>query len=234
MKKILILALCLLPLMLVSCGGEEKDEPSPTPDPKPETSVVGVWENSNYFVSFSSDGFYCSYLADGFIDSGSYNYSASTKTITCSNPYFNRSTTFKLSSINDKTMTVSVSYVDIDGVSGNKSITLTKSTKAPALRTNIVAGKSMNYSSSNFGTVTMMFTSFNAGIRSCTRGSAAQYPLNFFYINIGNRLFWQLIPDKSGLVPSIGAWNTYEGKVICWDLVISASGALEDFNQIFP
>lgn len=75
----------VLPMVFISCSDDDNNNP-----PQEESaSIIGTWENEDYFVSFGEDGFYCCYLDEDFIDSG--NYKRSDNIITCSNMYFKRS-----------------------------------------------------------------------------------------------------------------------------------------------
>lgn len=158
MKKLFFLLL-ILPITFSSCGsdGDKEDEDPVVNQPK---SIVGVWENENYFVSFGSDGFYTAYIADRFIDSG--NYIESKDVVSCENAYFNRKTIYTIKSISDTKLNVDISYTDIYGDKQNKIVTFTKSVTTPASQSKTLAGKSYRSSSSIFGNVTMTFSSYNS------------------------------------------------------------------------
>nr|DAF41321.1 MAG TPA: hypothetical protein [Caudoviricetes sp.] len=78
----------------------------------------------------------------------------------------------------------------------------------------------------------MTFSTYNSGIKSASKGSAAKYPLNFFYIYIGERLYYQLLKSNSGQVPTIGSWNTSYDDIICWKLHFSSNGSISDTEYI--
>lgn len=228
MKKLLLLFL-VFPFILGSCGsdGDKEDEDPIIDQPK---SIIGVWENDNYFISFGSDGFYCAYIADRFIDSGNYNESKSV--VSCENTYFSRKTVYTIKSISDTKLNVDISYTDVYGDKQNKTLTFTKSSTPPASQSNTLAGKSYRSSSSIFGNVTMAFSSYNSGIKSATKGNAANYPLSFFYIYIGGKLYHQILDDKSIQVPSIGSWSTDYYTIKCWKLSFSPNGSIEGIENI--
>lgn len=228
MKKILFLLL-VFPFILSSCGSDsdKEDEDPIASQPK---SIVGVWENENYFISFSSDGFYTAYIADRFIDSG--NYTESKGVVSCENTYFNRKTIYTIKSISDTKINVDISYKDIYGDNQNKTLEFTKSAISPASQSNTLAGKAYRSSSSLFGNVTMTFSSYNSGIKSATKGNAANYPLSFFYIYIGGKLYHQILDDKSIQVPSIGSWSTDYYTIKCWKLSFGSSGSIDGIENI--
>lgn len=227
MKKILFFALIFLSIFVLgSCSDSNKDEPEVNETP----SITGVWENGNYFVSFSSDGFYAAYIADRFIDSG--NYTQSKYAVSCQNTYFNRNTTYTIKSISDTELKVDVTYTDLYGGIQNKNLTFTKSTELPASQINTLSGKSYKWNSSVFGTVTMAYNTYNSGIKSATKGSAAKYPLKFFYIYIGEKLYYQILDDDSIQTPTIGSWSTDYYTVKCWKLSFSANGSINGHDVI--
>lgn len=228
MKK--FLTLILLATLFVSCSSSDDDnEPNIPPIEKPQ-SIVGVWENGNNFISFNSDEFYSAYIADEFIDSG--NYTRVENVVSCENTYFSRKTTYTIKSISDTKLSVDISYTDLDGKVNKKTIEFTKSKTTPASKSNTLVGKSYTSLSQYFGNVTMTFSTYNSGMKSASKGSAEKYPLKFFYIYIGNKLYFQILDDSSIQVPSIGAWTTDYNTVKCWELEISSNGSINIANII--
>ena len=223
--------LFMLPMLAVlfiisSCSKDEIENNDDLSSP----SIIGTWEDGNYFVSFGEDGFYSAYIADEFIDSGDYDQTENE--ISCLNNYFNRETIYTIKNISDTEMNVEISYVDLHGERKHKTLNLTKSNDAIVSRSNTLSGKSITTYSAYFGNVTRTFNTFNSGIKSATKGSANNYPLNFFYIYIGNRMYHQILNNSSIQVPTIGAWTTGYNEVICWELSFSPNGSINDFNYI--
>lgn len=128
------------------------------------------------------------------------NYNQSKDVVKCNNMYFNRTTTF------------------------------TKTDNIPASIENTLSGKSYTGFSSTFGNVTMTFSAYNAGIKNASKGSAAKYPLSFFYIYIGNKLYYQLLDDDSIQIPSIGSWTDYN-IVKCWKIYFSLNGSISNIEN---
>lgn len=234
MKKFFILVFALIiSLGFISCGGDDKDEPTPTPEPEKEVSVVGVWEDGDYFVSFNSSGYYCAYLPDAFIDDGAYAYNSGNKIITCTNLYFNREETkFSIQSIIDNKITANVTYVNVYGQNKTKSLTLTKTTKQPTDLTHKLVGRSITYMADVFGNITLAFLVSNAGTQSCTKGTASKYPLHFYYIfkSCDNKLYFHYVRDQEQ-IPTIGGWGDYE-LLHCWELIFNTNGSI-NHNNIF-
>lgn len=106
-----------------------------------------------------------------------------------------------------------------------------KSEKPVVSKDNTLAGKSLQWYSLS-GNITMEFTSNNAGVKSATKGSAAKYPLNFFYIFIGNRIYHQILANSSIQVPTIGGWSTNYNEVVCLELHFSTNGTIDSFERI--
>lgn len=233
MKKMLFMLPMLAVLFIISsCSKDDelqKDEIENNDDLS-SPSIIGTWEDGNYFVSFGEDGFYSAYIADEFIDSGDYDQTENE--ISCLNNYFNRETIYTIKNISDTEMNVEISYVDLHGERKHKTLNLTKSNDAIVSRSNTLSGKSITTYSAYFGNVTRTFNTFNSGIKSATKGSAKNYPLNFFYIYIGNRMYHQILNNSSMQVPTIGAWTTDYNEVICWELSFSPNGSINDFNYI--
>lgn len=217
----------VLPLVFFSCSSD--DDNNNDNNDKPQ-SVIGVWENGNNLVSFNSDGFYSAYIADEFIDSGDYIYSESV--VSCENTYFSRKTIYTIKSISDTKLDVNINYIDLDGKSQNKAIVFTKAMTTPASKSNTLSGKSYTSQSTYFGNVTMTFSAYNSGIKSATKGNAANYPLKFFYIFIGEKLYYQILDDSSIQVPSIGSWTTDYNTVKCWKLSFNPNGSISNVEII--
>lgn len=232
MKKILFILPVLVALFVfTSCSKDDDTQKEETENENlPSPSIVGTWKNGNYFVSFGEDGFCSAYIADEFIDSGDYKQSEDE--VSCSNNYFNRKTVYTIKSISETEMKAEISYTDLYGKANNKTMTFTKSNDAIVSRSNTLSGKSITTLSSYFGNVTRTFTSFNAGVKSATKGSATKYPLNFFYIYIGNTMYHQILHNSSTQVPTIGGWTTDYNEVKCWKLSFSPNGIISDFENV--
>lgn len=218
---ILMLVMMLPILVMSSCSEDESN--SDTNSKEDPISVVGTWENGKYFISFGEDGFYCSYLGDKFIDSG--NYKLSGTEITCSNAYFNRETSFSVLDATATQISVKIKYVDLSGNNNSKSMVLTKCNIEPASKENPLIGRSISWNTyDTFGIISMNFNTYNSGVKTASRGSAKNYPLDFYYIYIGNRMYYQILKNSSIQVPSIGGWSTNYGDVSCWEITISPDG----------
>ena len=136
MKKILFL-LAMLPMMW-ACSSSSDDIPE---EHKEEIiDIVGVWSNGDYFVSFSSDGYYTSYLTPKFIDSGNYVFNQKDKIVKSNNDYFGRETNITISLINNK-LTCNISSTDVLGNAISKNMTFTKIDENPQGDNNILVGK---------------------------------------------------------------------------------------------
>lgn len=225
MKKVILMLVMALPMTFVSCSDSENNDNSNNPPQEEPVSIIGTWENGNYFVSFGDDGFYCSYLDEEFIDSG--NYKEEENVIRCSNMYFNRNTTFNIIHATDTEITVEISYIDLSGDNKSKNMILTKSSIEPVLKENPLIGRSISWNTYDvFGTIAMNFNTYNSGAKTASKGNAKNYPLDFFYIYIGNKMYYQFLHNNSIQVPSIGGWNTNYEDVYCWNIIISPNGSI--------
>lgn len=233
MKYILFIAIIISQtILLSSCTkeSEDKNEIEDIINEDKQLPITGTWSNGDYFVSFSNDGYYSAYIADAFIDSGTYE--RVNNEINCSNYYFQRHTIFKIKDLSDTEMTIKITYTDIWGNTNEEEKTLNKTDDAIVSENNTLAGKSISWLSDYFGTITMTFSSSNSGIKTASKGSAAKYPLNFFYIYIGDKLYYQLLSNQSIQVPSIGGWTTDYNEVKCWKLYFSLNGSIDKFDVI--
>lgn len=229
-KMLLMLSVVFSMIAITACSNGDSPINEDEQGTEQLQSIVGTWENGNYFVSFGDDGFYSAYIADEFIDSG--DYKQTDDEVTCSNIYFNRKTIYTINDLSEVEMDVEVKYIDLYGKQQSKKMTFTKSDNEVASKSNTLAGKSMTTQSSYFGTITRSFTSYNSGVKSASKGSAANYPLSFFYIYIGNTLYHQILDNNSIQVPTIGGWNTDYNEVKCWKLTIAPNGSIDSFENI--
>lgn len=229
MKKLFLYILILLSIIILqSCARTEDGEPGSTSDDT-KSLIIGVWESENYVVSFGNDGFYSAYIADEFIDSG--DYAQSKNIVSCQNSYFNRTTIYTVEEVSDDLLKVNIDYKDLYGNKKTKSISFTKVKKTPSTKNNTLSGKSYTFNAPYFGNITMSFNTYNSGIKSATKGSAKQYPLNFFYIYIGEKVYYQILENATIQVPSIGAWTNYND-VICWTIDIGTNGEIIHIDTI--
>lgn len=220
-------------LLFGSCGKESDDKNEIIEDvleEDKELPIIGTWANGNYFVSFSNEGYYSAYIADTFIDSGTYE--RIDDEINCFNNYFQRHTEYTIKDLSDSEMTLIIKYIDVWGNENKNEMTLIKTDGDIISKNNTLTGKSISWLSNYFGTITMTFSSSNSGIKAASKGSAAKYPLNFFYIYVGDKLYYQLLSNNSIQVPSIGGWTTDYNNVKCWKLYFSPNGSIDKFDVI--
>lgn len=144
MKKLLLALALMVPMLaFTGCGGDNDEPNKPNNSGKPEitnNTMAGVWEYGDKFVSFTSDGFYCAYLADKYIASGSYSISGNE--IKCNNVYYGTELTFDVSTFKSDNFQSEVEYIDFEGNSVENNIKFRKSDKIPTPKDNILIGKS--------------------------------------------------------------------------------------------
>lgn len=201
MKRLILLASVLIGL--TGCGSD--DEPKENTQNPVKYSVVGVWESDNYFLSFSEDGYCAAYIAEDYIDSGSYTQNGNI--IECNNPYFNTTAKYTITKRTNVQLDVDVVYTDRRGKERNTSISFTKTDKTPVIKDNPLVGKSVSSLSYGFGYVSLSFNTHNSGIKSCTK-IAEKYPMNFVYIYYDKKIYTQVFENPNA--PTIGGWGGYD------------------------
>lgn len=232
MKLQRLILLILSSLVIYSCGekcGLSTDEPV-------YYSETGVWESGEYFISFSSDKFLTAYVADGFIDCGPYARSED-DVVSCKNPYFEKTTTYKIAEISGKTMRVEVSYVDVLGNSNTTSLDLVKSDKEPTEKGHKLAGASYTYFGSLGGVrgnFSWEFLTYYSGLRTSDTKNLAPYPIRFFYIYLGDMIYVQRFTPVGMQTPTIGGWtnDVNNGVVQIWSVEFNSAGMICGLTKI--
>lgn len=228
MKKYFFLV-CVA-LALVCCG---KETPTNEKEPEKEYSIVGVWESNDKFLSFSSDGFYCAYLNDNFIDAGTYNRDKDE--IRCTVDYFNRSTSYKIQSISDNSIDVKYTYTGIDGIAHQDFISFKKRSLLPTSSSHALLNKTYQENTSYAGIVTYSFSTSSSGSRVASGGAAKNYPLRMFYIFLNDKVYMQYFTNSNGsnAIPSIGGWTTQadRGDVFIYKVSFSNTGGIQSFKS---
>ena len=142
-----------------SCESDNNDEPQiPTQEGITLAKIEGVWEDGDYFISFNSNKFCSSFIAPGFIDCG--DFQLTNGVVSCNNPYFNKVTTYKINSVSDKYMDVTVNYTTSNGAKYTKTLNLKKTNEKPVIKENPIIGRSVSTLSSYWGTVTRTFYTY--------------------------------------------------------------------------
>ena len=208
MKKLIyqFFIVTVLTVFSVSCGKSSPDSPKDDNKGQQEEtiySVVGVWKSGNNLISFHSDGFYCAYLGDKFIDNGYYKQDKN-ESVVCDNYYYNRKTTYKLTSINENRMTVDVSSKDVFGVDFTKKMTFEKTTIEPTKEKHELTAKSWSYVST-LGTITNSFVTNDTGTQTHSANPMKRCPLKFFYVYINGYAYLQY--SYLSEVLQIGGWS---------------------------
>lgn len=233
MKKFLLALVMMMPMIaFTGCGGdEEPDKPNHPDEPKiTNQTLAGVWENGDVFISFTADGFYCTYLADNFIASGTY--SVSNDVVKCNNAYYGTKIFFRVSDITAKNIKGKVNYEDFDGKPTDINVYFNKSDKTPTPKENILMGKSY----SSFGAYTdgsgmfddvYDFNLYNSATitRTMKSGLRNSKIKNLHYIYLAPNLYYQQFKPKSAGLSSFYS-NCNNGEVIKSEVTI-ANGQIE-------
>lgn len=236
MKKFLLMLALIVPMFaFTSCGGDdEPDNPNKPDEPKVTTqTLAGVWENGDKFISFTADGFYCTYLADKFIASGAY--SISNDMVKCNNAYYGTELTFSVSAIDAKAIKGNVKYVDFEGKPVENNLSLQKSDKTPTPKENILIGKSY----SSLGAYTdgsgmyddvYDFNLFNSATITRTKKSGLKDSKikNLHYIYLAPNVYYQQFKPKTAGLSSF--YNKcYNGEVIIREVTLT-NGQISDID----
>lgn len=190
MKRLFTLLLLIVPFAFCSC--EKKQTPQ---DEQPEEqiySVVGVWKDGDYVVSFSSDGYYCAYLDEYIINNGSYKQNGN-KSITCEYTWrsaipFGRDTSFDILEIGNEKMRVKAISKDISGDIFEKEYSFEKTVMAPSVKEHSLVEKSYSVLSTN-GTVKYSLVTNDTGMMT-----NSYYPfdiIDFYYIYLADNIYFQ-------------------------------------------
>ena len=186
-----------------------------------------------YFLALSEDRTLSAYIAPNFIDAGSYTINDD-KIITCKNNFYVRTTTYSIKSIDDKNMKVVIKYVDDDGNEKSTSLDLVKSDKEAPSRSNPLVGKTYNFLTNYFGTVTYSFESDNMGMKTSTSKSVAKYPIRLFYITLDDLCYFKGYNYSQAIqVVAVGGWN--DGSMTDLEVLrftIGAGGVIVDMTNV--
>lgn len=236
MKKLLLALVLMVPMLaFTGCGGDdEPDNPNKPDEPKiTNQTLAGVWENGDIFISFTADGFYCTYLADNFIASGTY--SISNDVVKCNNAYYGTELSLNVSDITAKNIKGKVNYVDFDGKPAEIKVNFDKSNKTPTPKENILIGKSY----SSLGAYTdgsgmfddvYDFNLFNSATITRTKKSGLKDSKikNLHYIYLAPNLYYQQFKPKT-----VGLSSFYNkcdnGEVIKKEVTIT-NGQITDID----
>lgn len=205
-----IIPLAILSLLFVSCGSDDDDMTSRDSENNPKEnnySIVGVWENGEYFVSFDEDKFCSAYFDDEYIDCGTCTQTE--KVITCKNTYYSKKTNYTITNINATNIELRIEYESLNGEKKSKLLSLTKNSDIePAIKDHSLIGKSCTslvwFGGNNNST--WSFETYNTGTHSMSSGAASKYPLRLFYIFINNKIYYQTFQTTQQM-PTIGGWN---------------------------
>ena len=212
MKKHLLLLLTMMSAFaFTSCSSSSSADDTPT---KQKADIVGVWTNSDYFVSFNKDGYYTAYLNDKFIDSGSY--TESDNSVICKNNYNNNTTTYKLLKVGSKLDAV-VTYKNFEGHNVSENISFSKTIKTPSEKDNFLIGKSYSYETMYYRTVTDKFETHN--IIYHTSNKSKSFKNVWYYIYLEPNIYYQKFTPTDKQYPSstfmddCDTWNVHIEKV---------------------
>ena len=220
MKKYLLALILMVPVLaFTGCGSDdEPDNPNKPDEPKITNQILaGVWENGDIFISFTADGFYCTYLANNFIASGAY--SISKDVVKCNNAYYGTELSFSVSGITAKNIKGKINYVAFDDKPTEINVNFCKSDKAPTPKENILIGKSYSSlgaytdGSGMFDDVYSFNTSNNATItRTMKSGLKGSKTKNLNYIYLTPNIYYQQFAPTGSTLQSFYA-NCGTGQV---------------------
>lgn len=221
MKKLLLALVLMVPMLaFTGCGGGDDEPDMPNSSDKSEitnNNIAGVWEYGDKFVSFTSDGFYCAYLADKYIASGSYSISGDE--IKCNNAYYGTELTFDVSSFKADGFQSEVEYVDFEGNSVESNIKFRKSDKTPTPKENILIGKTYVKLVAFNGTnkLTYSFNTFNTAEQSIPKNAKETLTKSMCYIYLAPNFYYQAFKPKTAGLNSFyndcDKGQVYKGKV---------------------
>lgn len=224
-----LMMLCTIPLFS-SCGSSSDNDGEDGVENK--VNITGVWSDGKHFISVNTNGFLTSYVAQNFIDCG--NITEDGKIFTCHNVYFNKNTIYKILSVDNSKMSVTVSYKDVQGEEKSASLILNKVSEEPATSNHTLVGKNYTYRTSYIGNVNMAFSTYSIAQMTSTSSNCAKYPITLFYVFINNKLYFQKFTQKGIQTPTIGGWTTNvdDGSITVYKLTFSQDGSVIDHDVI--
>lgn len=225
-------------LTFTGCGSDDDEPDNPNSPNKPEETQItnqtlaGVWENGDKFISFTQDGFYCTYLAEDFIASGSY--TISNNTIKCNNAYYGTEISITVSDIDSKGIKGKVSYVDYEGANVENSMSFQKSDKIPTEKENILIGKSYTALVAFNGTnkCTTVFNTYNTGEVSMPKNPNSTSEIlrkDIHYIYLAPKVYYQAFKPKTAALSSFYS-NCNNGHVSIQTITISSNGQISKID----
>lgn len=201
-------------ILLLSCNdsNDESNDSHQAQQEDIQSKIDGVWANGDYFISFNkSEGYMSACISNDYIDNG--NYSITGNKVLVSNSFFNVKNVYEIEAVTSQSISVKISYTDVWGKIQSKTVYLKKTGEYSTERYNYWYGKTITRYSDTFGTIKYDFYSFYTGKKSCTKGSAAKYPVSYYYVTREEKIYMMDTEQHQIQVPSIGAWNGTENKV---------------------
>ena len=234
MKKLLLCLVLAIPLIaFTACGGD--DEPDPNNSGVGQLTnqtIAGVWENGDKFISFTQDGFYCTYVAEDYIASGTYTISKNI--IKCNNAYYGTEMSINLSDFDSQSINGKVSYVDYEGNTVENALTFRKSDKAPTDKENILIGKSYTALVSFNGTNkrTTVFNTYNTGEVSMPKNPNSMSEIlrkDIHYVYLAPKVYYQAFKPKTAGLSSFYE-NCNNGYVSIQTITIGSDGQISKID----
>lgn len=214
MKKIYSYTIVVISMLFLflSCNKEGSEITDTKDEINIEDAIKGVWTCGDYFISFSSDNYCTAFIDYDFLESG--NYIIKDKDIIIHNKFRNKEHVYQIVKIDDKSIKLKMTYEGryVDEKDKTKVLTFYKSEENPENENNPIIGRRFVYESTYFGVVTLSFNTSCLGVKTATKGTAKNYPLNILYVYRNNTLYC-IYYDTNRDAPSIGAWNPYIGYV---------------------
>ena len=175
-KIYLFFVFVFVSIMFSACGGDDNNDVEKQPETK-EYSEVGVWTSGKYFISMDGS-FLCAYFAPNMLDCGTY--SKVDKTLLTQNSYFAKTTKYTIKSIDERSLSVNIDYVDMLGKEQTTSLKFNKSEKPCSAKEKPLIGKSYSYLTANVGTITLDFETYNTAKKKSSKSPMSKYPLSLF------------------------------------------------------
>ena len=230
MKKILFLMMVVAAMAACSDGDDGEGNNNGfneggSQDLIDSCSIVGVWENGDYFISFGEDGFYAAYLNEKFMDSGEYEQKGNE--VICKNLYKSTETKYEIK-IDGNSMDANILYNLFEGGTQQEKIHFTKSQNDPVEKNSPMIGKSHDRLTS-IGRCTMEFETYNTAIYHTNEIKPIKQDWYYFYYN--SRAFVQKFkPQNAALNSFYEGCNT--GEVYIYEVEFDSNGQIESFLKI--
>lgn len=236
MKKTLLMiqmAVCLFGFMACSSSDDDNNIQEMEQVKIKQSDLIGVWTSGDFFVSFSSEGFFSAYIADDFIGCGDYSLQKKDDkseihsdtfvddyAVIAFDDYTQQNTIIHIKRLTVNEMEAEFYYPKHNKPYENikKLLILSKTDTQPSEKNHKFIGYSFTDKcviEGDNSTVTTMLVTYNIGQQTTNHEKANMFPIELKYICFNNMILFQRAFQNNQISgnPIIEGWNNYTDKV---------------------